>query len=108
MRDRVGDLDEAVAAERALAVIGTLPRNQAEAVLLRVVVGLDVAGTAKVLGKRPGAARVAALGGLRRLAEHAEVQRRRTSAPPVGVTPTAAATPRSLRCELPGPVPPGG
>src|SRR6266545_3665015 len=94
--------------EWALAVIGTLPRNQAEAVLLRVVVGLDVAGTAKVLGKRPGAVRVAALRGLRRLAEHAEVQRRRTSAPPVGVTPTAAATPRSLRCELPGPVPPGG
>src|SRR6266545_1211783 len=92
----------------ALAVMGTLLRNQAEAVLLRVVVGLDVAGTAKVLAKRPGAVRVAALRGLRRLAEHAEVHRRRTSAPPVGVTPTAAATPRSLRCELPGPVPPGG
>jgi len=66
--------------EWALRVIATLPRDQAEAVLLRVVVGLDVAGTAAVLGKRPGAVRVAALRGLRRLAERTEVQQRRLAA----------------------------
>jgi len=61
----------------ALAVIATLPKDQAEAVMLRVVAGLDVAQTAQVLGKRPGAVRVAAMRGLRRLARHDEVRGRR-------------------------------
>jgi RNA polymerase sigma-70 factor (ECF subfamily) len=81
----------------ALGVIATLPPDQAEAVLLRVVVGLDVAGTAKVLGKRPGAVRVAALRGLRRLAEHTEVRQRRPAIPAAvanrGVTSWNSATP---------------
>jgi RNA polymerase sigma-70 factor, ECF subfamily len=53
---------------RALRLIARLPRDQAEAVLLRAVVGLDVAQCADVLGKRSGAVRVAAVRGLRRLA----------------------------------------
>jgi RNA polymerase sigma-70 factor, ECF subfamily len=53
----------------AVALIARLPHDQAEAVLLRVVVGLDVADAARVLGKRPGAVRTAAHRGLRRLAE---------------------------------------
>jgi RNA polymerase sigma-70 factor, ECF subfamily len=53
---------------RAIALVAALPREMAEAVLLRAVLGLDVAGTAAVLGKRPGAVRVAAHRGLRRLA----------------------------------------
>jgi len=57
----------------ALDVISTLPPDQAEAVMLRVVAGLDVAQTAQVLGKRPGAVRVAAMRGLRRLATHPHV-----------------------------------
>ena len=64
--------DEAVAAvstDAAIALIASLPRDQAEAVLLRVVMGLDVHATAAVLGKRPGAVRVASHRGLRRLAE---------------------------------------
>jgi RNA polymerase sigma-70 factor (ECF subfamily) len=61
----------------ALRMISTLPKDQAEAVMLRVVAGLDVAQTAQVLGKRPGAVRIAAMRGLRRLAGHAEVQARR-------------------------------
>lgn len=60
----------------ALRLIGSLPRDQAEAVMLRVVAGLDVAQTAQVLGKRPGAVRVAAMRGLRRLGEHVEVRER--------------------------------
>ncbi|HTX28443.1 MAG TPA: sigma factor-like helix-turn-helix DNA-binding protein, partial [Streptosporangiaceae bacterium] len=41
---------------------------QAEAVLLRAVLGLDAATAAKVLGKRPGAVRTAAYRGLHTLA----------------------------------------
>jgi RNA polymerase sigma-70 factor (ECF subfamily) len=69
----------------ALSVIASLPKDQAEAVMLRVVAGLDVAQTAKVLGKRPGAVRIAAMRGLRRLAGHAEVQARRKATGPVGL-----------------------
>ncbi|WP_164992310.1 RNA polymerase sigma factor [Streptomyces sp. L2] len=59
---------ESLSTERALALIRDLPRDQAEAVLLRVVVGLDGPGAARVLGKRPGAVRTAAHRGLKRLA----------------------------------------
>ena len=63
----------------AIALIATLPQDQAEAVLLRAVVGLDAAAAAKVLGKRPGAVRVAAHRGLktlaRRLEQHQEADR---------------------------------
>ena len=54
--------------ERAIALVATLPREQAESVMLRAVVGLDVASTAAALGKRPVAVRVAAHRGLKRLA----------------------------------------
>ena len=57
-----------LATRRALRLIAELPANQAEAVMLRVVVGMDVTQTAEVLGKRPGAIRVASMRGLRRLA----------------------------------------
>jgi RNA polymerase sigma-70 factor (ECF subfamily) len=61
---------DSAATDAALALIARLPRDQAEAVLLRVVVGLDAKGAAKVLGKRAGAVRTAAHRGLRALAEH--------------------------------------
>jgi RNA polymerase sigma-70 factor, ECF subfamily len=54
---------------QAIAAIAALPRDQAEAVLLRVVMGLDSKSAARVLGKRPGAIRMATSRGLRRLAE---------------------------------------
>ncbi|MER5947316.1 RNA polymerase sigma factor [Streptomyces sp. NPDC001904] len=59
---------ELLSTERALALIAQLPQDQAEAVLLRVVVGLDGPAAARVLGKRPGAVRTAAYRGLKRLA----------------------------------------
>lgn len=59
---------ERLGTARAVALVAALPREQAEAVLLRAVVGLDVATTAAVLGKRPTAVRVAAHRGLKRLA----------------------------------------
>jgi RNA polymerase sigma-70 factor (ECF subfamily) len=55
--------------EKTIAMISLLPRDQAEAVLLRVVMGLDAATAAQVLGKRPGAVRTAAHRGLRTLAK---------------------------------------
>jgi RNA polymerase sigma-70 factor (ECF subfamily) len=73
VRDRPSPDDTAVSAadaistDAALALIATLPREQAEAVLLRAIVGLDPASAGKVLGKRPGAVRVAAHRGLRTL-----------------------------------------
>ncbi|MFJ2074397.1 RNA polymerase sigma factor [Streptomyces sp. ARC12] len=59
---------EKLSTAQALELIGSLPRDQAEAVLLRVVVGLDGPASARVLGKRPGAVRTAAYRGLKRLA----------------------------------------
>ncbi|MEU2896152.1 RNA polymerase sigma factor [Streptomyces sp. NPDC001273] len=59
---------EALSTEYALELVGGLPRDQAEAVLLRVVVGLDGPAAARVFGKRPGAVRTAAYRGLKRLA----------------------------------------
>ena len=59
---------DAVTTDAALALIASLPRDQAEAVLLRVVMGLDAERAGAVLGKRAGAVRTAAYRGLRRLA----------------------------------------
>jgi RNA polymerase sigma-70 factor (ECF subfamily) len=67
--DTVGEALEAIGTGRTLRLIAELPQDQAEAVVLRVVVGLDAKSAAKVLGKRPGAVRTAAHRGLRRLAE---------------------------------------
>lgn len=66
-----GDLAalDAVATTEVLAAIGALPRDQAEAVLLRVVLGLDAKRAGVVLGKRAGAVRTASYRGLRTLAE---------------------------------------
>jgi len=75
--DPAHDLIQKSDTDWALRMIASLPKDQAEAVMLRVVAGLDVAQTAQVLRKRPGAVRVAAMRGLRRLAAHAEVQARR-------------------------------
>lgn len=62
----------AVAAERmsteaALRLIASLPSAQAEMVMLRVVMGLEVAAVAAIVGKRPGAVRVAVHRALRDL-----------------------------------------
>lgn len=58
-----------VSTYRAVSLIAQLPRDQAEAVLLRVVVGLDSARAGEVLGKSAVAVRVAAHRGLKTLAK---------------------------------------
>ena len=73
LQDQPGSADvetavhELMSTEAALELIGRLPPDQAEAVLLRHVAGLDVAHAAEVLGKRPGAVRIATMRGLQRL-----------------------------------------
>lgn len=67
--DTAGEAMEALSTGRTMELIAQLPQDQAEAVVLRVVVGLDAKSAAKALGKRPGAVRTAAHRGLKRLAE---------------------------------------
>ncbi|MGW1404888.1 RNA polymerase sigma factor [Streptomyces sp. NPDC002403] len=67
--DTAGEAMEALATGRTMSLIAQLPQDQAEAVVLRVVVGLDAKSAAQTLGKRPGAVRTAAHRGLKRLAE---------------------------------------
>ncbi|QRX93927.1 RNA polymerase sigma factor [Streptomyces noursei] len=67
--DTAGEALEALGTGHTFRLIGRLPQDQAEAVTLRVVVGLDAKSAAQVLGKRPGAVRTAAHRGLKKLAE---------------------------------------
>ncbi|HWG23376.1 RNA polymerase sigma factor [Actinospica sp.] len=60
--------EERLGTDRAMALIARLPKEQAEAVLLRSVAGLDARACGAILGKRPGAVRIAAMRGLRGLA----------------------------------------
>jgi RNA polymerase sigma-70 factor, ECF subfamily len=67
--DPAADAMERVATRKALAMVATLPADQAEAIVLRVVAGLGVGRVAAIMGKRPGTVRVLTHRGLRRLAE---------------------------------------
>jgi RNA polymerase sigma-70 factor, ECF subfamily len=70
---RTGDAAAAVmenlATASAVAAVSALPPLQAEVILLRVLAGLDTEAVAQMLGRSPGAIRVAAHRGLRRLAQ---------------------------------------
>ena len=59
---------ETVSTQTTMALIRSLPPEQAEIIMLRVVAGLDTGDVARIVGKAPGAVRVAAHRGLRRLA----------------------------------------
>jgi RNA polymerase sigma-70 factor, ECF subfamily len=85
--DASDEAEQSLATQRALALIASLPPDQAEAVLLRVVVGLDAPTAAKALGKRPGAVRMATSRGLAAL-ERALRDAGHTGA---GVTPGGSA-----------------
>jgi len=55
--------------EAALARIASLPSDQADVVLLRVIADLDVEDVARILGRKPGTVRVLQHRALHRLAE---------------------------------------
>jgi RNA polymerase sigma-70 factor, ECF subfamily len=65
---------EVFSTEAALELIRRLPRDQAEAVMLRAVMGLDAKTAGAVLGKRPGAVRMATQRGLRSLERTLDVR----------------------------------
>jgi len=75
-RDVAENVIEADSTQNALALVRTLPRDQAEAVLLRVIGDLEYAEVAEIMGRSEGAVRVLVHRGLRRLqdliAEHTE------------------------------------
>jgi RNA polymerase sigma-70 factor (ECF subfamily) len=55
--------------QAAMALVARLAPLQAEVIVLRVIAGLDVESVARLVGRSPGAVRVAAHRGLRRLAQ---------------------------------------
>jgi RNA polymerase sigma-70 factor, ECF subfamily len=71
-----GGIEARLALDAALGHLARLPRDQAEVILLRVVVGLDADSVGEILGKRPGNVRVLQHRGLERLA--AELKRERS------------------------------
>jgi RNA polymerase sigma-70 factor (ECF subfamily) len=81
--DRPADLDvagvvvDALGTEAALAMVAGLPVDQAEAIMLRTVLGFDAPAAARILGKRPGAVRSATYRGLKALSRRLEQDRTR-------------------------------
>ncbi|HTR70460.1 MAG TPA: RNA polymerase sigma factor [Mycobacteriales bacterium] len=69
VRSAEGDALESISTADAIALVKLLPPDQAEAVALRVIGGLDVAAVAEMLGKSAGAVRVNVHRGLRSLHE---------------------------------------
>ncbi len=65
---------DGIAVKKAIGLLDTLSRDQAEAVALRVIAGLETPAVADILGKSPGAVRVALHRGLRALAADPRVQ----------------------------------
>ena len=58
---------ENIATEGAIELLSQLPAQQADVIMLRVLAGLDTEAVAEILGKSPGAVRVLAHRGLKRL-----------------------------------------
>lgn len=73
--DTAQTVADRLASAEALARIARLPKEQAEAVFLRTIVGLDAAGAGQVLDKTPGAVRTSAHRGLRSLRDQIESER---------------------------------
>jgi RNA polymerase sigma-70 factor, ECF subfamily len=67
--DAADEAMERLGTQSAIALLSELPRLQAEVILLRVMAGLDTNTVARLLGRNPGAVRVAGHRGLRRLAQ---------------------------------------
>lgn len=86
------DVLEGIATRRALRLVAGLSKDQAEAVALRVLAGLETAHVAQILGKSSGSVRVALHRGLRTLAADPDVRSLAGPVLPAG-RPAAGATP---------------
>jgi RNA polymerase sigma-70 factor (ECF subfamily) len=75
-------LDARLALEAAIERLSSLPRDQAEVILLRVVVGLDADSVGEILSKRPGTVRVLQHRGLERLGASLAAERDVTNRAP--------------------------
>jgi len=82
--DPAADVLAGLSTEASLRLVSELPPEQAEAVLLRVMAGLDTERVARIMGKQPGNVRVLSHRGLRNLA------RRLTPGPAAPLTEAAA------------------
>lgn len=67
------EAERAAALDAALAMVRSLPSDQAEAVLLRVVADLGVTEVAEIMSRSEGSVRVLVHRGLKRLAERRSV-----------------------------------
>jgi len=65
---------DGMSVQHAVALLAGLSKDQAEAVALRVIAGLDTPDVARILGKSPGAIRVALHRGLKTLAADPSVR----------------------------------
>ena len=83
--DPAADVLADLSTQASIRLVSELPPEQAEAVLLRVMAGLDTDQVARIMGKQPGNVRVLSHRGLRNLA------RRLTPAGATPVLPEAAA-----------------
>jgi RNA polymerase sigma-70 factor (ECF subfamily) len=81
---------EGISVQGAVALLARLSPDQAEAVALRVIAGLETPDVARILGKSAGAVRIALHRGLKTLADDPAV--RALAAPVVPATGTTAKT----------------
>jgi RNA polymerase sigma-70 factor, ECF subfamily len=79
-----GQVLEGISTRAAIALLTRLSRDQAEAVALRVIAGLETADVARILGKSTGSVRVALHRGLKTLAADPAVQALAAGGPSAG------------------------
>jgi RNA polymerase sigma-70 factor (ECF subfamily) len=91
---------DALSARQAVAILAVLSPDQAEAVALRVIAGLETPDVARILGKSAGAVRVALHRGLRALASNPSV-RALAGHGPGDMTATRSATVMSATVDAP-------
>jgi RNA polymerase sigma-70 factor, ECF subfamily len=65
---------EVLSTRQAVAMVAGLSRDQAEVVALRIIAGLDTDAVARILGKSPGAVRIALHRGLRTLSSDPRIR----------------------------------
>ncbi len=86
---------DGISVQGAVALLAGLSPDQAEAVALRVIAGLETPDVARILGKSAGAVRVALHRGLKTLADDPAVRSlaaRPATAPPPASGPMPAST----------------